>query len=185
MRLIVGLGNPGTRYQGSRHNLGFLCVDRMAKAWDIRLSDRRAKAALGQGHRAGHSVVLAKPRTFVNNSGESVAYLLTRFGAQPQDLLVVYDDMELPLGKLRIRPFGSDGGHNGIRSIISELKTQAFPRLRIGIGQPPPGQDWVSHVLGRFSEEEIPVIAEAEKRVVEAVDCLMEVNIETAMNRFN
>jgi PTH1 family peptidyl-tRNA hydrolase len=165
--------------------LGFRCVDRIAEAWDIRLSDRRAKAALGQGHRAEDRVVLAKPRTFVNNSGESVAYLLTRFGAQPQDLLIIYDDMELPLGKLRIRLSGSDGGHNGIRSIIAALKTQDFPRLRVGIGQPPPGDDWISHVLGRFSEEESPVISEAEKRVVEAADCLLEVNIDTAMNRFN
>lgn len=185
MRLIVGLGNPGTRYRSTRHNLGFRCLDRMAMKWEIHSSDRRAKAVLGRGHHAGQEVVLAKPRTFMNNSGEGVVYLLARFGAQPSDLLIVYDDMELPLGRLRIRTSGSDGGHQGIRSIIAALKTQDFPRLRVGIGQPPPGHDPISHVLGRFSEEESTVIARAVKEVVAAVDCLLEEDIDVAMNRFN
>ena len=185
MRLIVGLGNPGTRYRSTRHNLGFRCLDRMALKWEIHSSDRRAKAVLGRGRHAGQEVVLAKPRTFMNNSGEGVVYLLARFGAQPSDLLIVYDDMELPLGRLRIRTSGSDGGHQGIRSIIAALKTQDFPRLRVGIGQPPPGHDPISHVLGRFSEEESTVIAKAVKKVVAAVDCLLEENIDVAMNRFN
>ena len=185
MRLIVGLGNPGTRYRSTRLNLGFRCLDRMALKWEIHSSDRRAKVVLGRGHHSGQEVVLAKPRTFMNNSGESIVYLLARFGAQPSDLLIVYDDMELPLGRLRIRTSGSDGGHQGIRSIIAALKTQEFPRLRVGIGPPPPGHDPISHVLGRFSEEESTVIAKAVKEVVAAVDCLLEENIDVAMNRFN
>ena len=185
MRLIVGLGNPGTRYRSTRHNLGFRCLDRMALKWEIHSSDRRAKVVLGRGRHSGQEVVLAKPRTFMNNSGEGIVYLLARFGAQPSDLLIVYDDMELPLGRLRIRTSGSDGGHQGSRSIIAALKTQEFPRLRVGIGPPPPGHDPISHVLGRFSEEESTVIAKAVKEVVAAVDCLLEENIDVAMNRFN
>ena len=127
MWLIVGLGNPGDRYRNSRHNLGFWCIDSMASRWGITVNERRAKAVLGRGARAGQDVVLAKPRTFMNNSGEGVDYLLTRFAAPPTNLVIVYDEMELPVGTLRLRPSGSDGGHNGIRSIIAALHSQTFP----------------------------------------------------------
>ena len=185
MRIIIGLGNPGDRYRCTRHNIGFRCVDLMARQWDLPLSERRAKAVLGVGRHLEQDIVLAKPRTFMNNSGEGVAYLLTRFTAQPSDLITIYDDVALPLGKLRIRPAGSDGGHNGIRSIIAALKTQAFPRVRVGIG--PPALDWdqVSHLLTRFTQEEAPVINQAVTRVLEAVDCLLAEDIQIAMNRFN
>ncbi len=185
MRLIVGLGNPGDRYQHTRHNVGFRCIDLMAREWGISLSDRRAKAVLGRGNHLGQDVVLAKPRTFMNNSGEGVAYLLTRFGAKPDDLVVVYDEMDLPLGRMRIRPNGSPAGHNGIRSIISELGTPNFARIRVGIGHPDLRGAQVSHVLNRFSEEEAPEIARVVKQVSEAVDCLLEESITVAMNRFN
>ena len=185
MRLIVGLGNPGDRYQHTRHNVGFRCIDLMAREWGISLSDRRAKAVLGRGNHLGQDVVLAKPRTFMNNSGEGVAYLLTRFGAKPDDLVVVYDDMDLPLGRMRLRPNGSPAGHNGIRSIISELGTPNFARIRVGIGHPDLRGAQVSHVLNRFSEEEAPEIARVVKQVAEAVDCLLEESITVAMNRFN
>ena len=185
MLLIVGLGNPGTRYRCTRHNVGFRCVDLIARKWDIRQSERRAKAVLGRGNHAGKDIVLAKPRTFMNNSGEGVAYLLTRFAATPADLVVIYDEMELPVGRLRIRPSGSDGGHNGMRSIIAALNTQNFPRIRVGIGPPPPELGSISHVLGRFSQEESPQIAQSVKMVAEAVECLLEENIDVAMNRFN
>lgn len=201
MRLIVGLGNPGPRYRYSRHNVGFQCVDLLARKWGIRLSERRAKAILGQGQRLGQDIVLAKPRTFMNNSGEGVAYLLTRFAARPSDLVIIYDDMALPVGKLRVRPGGSAAGHNGVQSIITTLKTQTFPRIRVGIGQPPLQQgfdqaqprdqgrlleqDQVAHVLGQFSAAEAPLISEAVKRVAEVVDCLLEESIDAAMNRFN
>ena len=185
MRLIVGLGNPGDRYQHTRHNVGFRCIDLMAREWGISLSDRRAKAVLGRGNHLGQNVVLAKPRTFMNNSGEGVAYLLTRFGAKPDDLVVVYDEMDLPLGRMRLRPNGSPAGHNGIRSIISELGTPNFARIRVGIGHPDLRGAQVSHVLNRFSEEEAPEIARVVKQVAEAVDCLLEESITVAMNRFN
>jgi PTH1 family peptidyl-tRNA hydrolase len=185
MRLIVGLGNPGDRYQHTRHNVGFRCIDLMAREWGISLSDRRAKAVLGRGNHLGQDVVLAKPRTFMNNSGEGVAYLLTRFGAKPDDLVVVYDEMDLPLGRMRLRPNGSPAGHNGIRSIIGELGTPNFARIRVGIGHPDLRGAQVSHVLNRFSEEEAPEIARVVKQVAEAVDCLLEESITVAMNRFN
>ena len=185
MRLIVGLGNPSLHYRHTRHNTGFRCVDLMARKWCIPLRDRRAKAVLGQGQRGGQDVVLAKPRTFMNHSGDGVAYLLTRFGAGPSDLVVIYDDMSLPLGKLRVRPTGSDGGHNGIRSIIATLGTQAFPRVRVGIGPLPLGQDPVAYVLGQFTGSESTLLSQTANLVVEAVDCLLEETIDAAMNRFN
>ena len=185
MKIIVGLGNPGDRYRHTRHNVGFRCIDLMAREWGINLSERRAKAVLGRGNHLGQDLVLAKPRTFMNNSGEGVAYLLTRFGAKPDDLVVVYDEMDLPLGQMRIRPNGSPAGHNGIRSIISELRTPNFARIRVGIGHPDLRGAQVSHVLNRFSEEEAPEIARVVKQVAEAVDCLLEESITVAMNRFN
>ncbi len=185
MLLVVGLGNPGTRYTSTRHNVGFRFIDLLAKKAEIRLNDRRAKAVLGQGRIAGHEVVLAKPRTFMNNSGEGVEYLLARFGGRPAELLVVYDEMALPTGRIRLRASGSHAGHNGIRSIISAVQTDAFPRLRIGVGQPSNSGESVPHVLGKFSKEEEPLIAQAVQNAVSAVHCMLEESIDVAMNRFN
>ena len=185
MLIVVGLGNPGPRFRDSRHNVGFRVVDLISREWGIRTGERRPKAVLGEGYHAGRQVILAKPRTFMNNSGEGVAYLLTRFGAKPGNLLVVYDEMALPTGKLRLRPEGSDAGHNGMRSIIQSIGTIAFPRLRVGIGPPPEGLDSVSHVLGRFSDEEKGAIDEALTQAVAATACLAEEDIDTAMSRFN
>ena len=165
--------------------MGFRCVDLLAKRWDIPTKDRRAKAVLGQGYHSGREVVLAKPRTFMNNSGEGLTYLLTRFRARPQDLVVIYDEMELPLGRLRIRPEGSDGGHNGMKSIITALGTQDFPRIRVGIGPPAEGGASVPHVLGRFSVEEEVVVTETVRRVAAAVECILEEGIDAAMSQFN
>jgi PTH1 family peptidyl-tRNA hydrolase len=185
MQLIVGLGNPGLQYRHSRHNIGFRCIELMAKRWGIPLSDRRAKAVIGQGHHAGHEIVLAKPRTFMNNSGEGIAYLLTRFGSHPSDLVIIHDDLDIPLSKLRIRPDGSDGGHRGVRSIINNLGTQAFPRIRVGISRPLMGQDQISYVLDRCTDEEMRVTTESIEMVVQAVDCILHETIDAAMNRFN
>ena len=194
--IIVGLGNPGGRYRDTRHNVGFACVDRLAERWGIGLTDRRRTAVLGQGYRAGAPVVLAKPRTFMNLSGEAVAYLLARFGARPADLVVVYDEMALPLGRLRLRAQGSDAGHNGIKDIIRAVRTNRFPRLRIGIGAPGSGGDGdsnggggdggsVGHVLGRFAADEQPIAAAAIIRAAAAVECLLAEGIDIAMNRYN
>ena len=185
MLLVVGLGNPGSRYTSTRHNVGFRFIDLLAKKAEIRLNDRRAKAVLGQGRIAGHEVVLVKPRTFMNNSGEGVEYLLARFGGRPSELLVVYDEMALPTGRIRLRASGSHAGHNGIRSIISAVQTDGFPRLRIGVGQPSNSGESVPHVLGKFSKEEEPLIAQAVQDAVSAVHCMLEESIDVAMNRFN
>jgi len=185
MLLVVGLGNPGTRYTSTRHNVGFRFIDLLAKKAEIRLNDRRAKAVLGEGRISGHEVVLAKPRTFMNNSGEGIQYLMARFGGRPSELLIVYDEMALPTGRIRLRVAGSHAGHNGIRSIISAVQTDAFPRLRIGVGPPSNGGDSVPHVLGKFSKEEEPLIAQAVQDAVAAVRCLLEESIDVAMNRYN
>jgi PTH1 family peptidyl-tRNA hydrolase len=185
MQIIVGLGNPGDRHRDSRHNLGFRCVDLMSKQWDIPFSERRAKAVLARGRRHGQDVVLVKPRTFMNNSGEALTYLVDRFGVRPSGILVIYDDLELALGRLRIRIQGSGGTHNGMRSIVSALQTQEIPRLRVGIGSPPPGQETIPFVLGRFSGEESELVARSVSLAADAADCLLEENLDEAMNRFN
>ena len=149
------------------------------------MSDRRAKAVLGQGFLAGHEVILAKPRTFMNNSGECIEYLLDRFRGRPSDLLVVYDEMALPAGRIRLRSSGSHAGHNGIRSIISSIRTDNFPRLRIGVGLPERGESSIPYVLGRFSAEEEPLISRAVQNAVGAAYCLFESDIDTAMNSYN
>ena len=185
MLIVVGLGNPGTKYIASRHNVGFRFIDLLSKKSEIKLDDRRAKAVIGQGRIEGHDVVLAKPRTFMNNSGEGVEYLLARFGGRPTELLIVYDEMALPAGRIRLRATGSHAGHNGIRSIISSVQSEQFPRLRIGVGQPPQSGDSIPHVLGRFTKEEEPFIAQAVHDSAAAVECILKENIDIAMNRFN
>ena len=185
MLIVVGLGNPGAKFTASRHNVGFRFVDQLARKNEIRLNDRRAKAVMGRGQIYGQEVVLAKPRTFMNNSGEGVEYLLNRFGCQPSDLLVVYDEMALPAGRIRLRIRGSHAGHNGIKSIISYVQTENFPRLRIGVGQPEQGEPIIPHVLGKFNKEEESLIANAVQNAVEAVKCILEEDIDTAMNRYN
>lgn len=185
MKVIVGLGNPGDRYRNTRHNVGFHCVDLLARRWGIDVKERRAKAVLGRGRFQERDVVLAKPRTFMNRSGEAINYLVARFGVKPADIIIIYDEMDLPVGKIRIRPGGSPAGHNGIRSIIGEIHTQNFPRVRVGIGQPDMKGGQVSHVLNRFADEEASEIAGAIQRVADALECLLEENITVAMNRFN
>lgn len=180
----MGLGNPGPRYRDTRHNVGFGCVDLLAERWGITVNDRRRTTVLGQGYKDGLPVVLAKPRTFMNLSGESVAYLLARFGGKPTDLMVVYDEMALPLGRIRLRARGSDAGHNGIKDIIRTVHTIDFPRLRIGIGGPGISGS-VDHVLGRFSDDEAPAVNSAILRAAEAVECLLTEGIDIAMNRYN
>ena len=165
--------------------MGFQCLDAIAGRWGISTKERRAKAVLGRGYFGGEEVVLAKPRTFMNNSGDGISYLLTRFGGKPEDLVVIYDERALPLGRLRIRAEGSDAGHNGVKSIISSLHTEAFPRIRVGIGGPAQGQDSIPFVLGRFTADETKIISQAIDNVVAAVECILESNIDIAMNQFN
>ena len=185
MKLIVGLGNPGRKYAGTRHNVGFQCIDGISRHVGIPVSERRATTILGQGRLEGEEVVLAKPRTFVNGSGEAISYLVSRFSPSPGDLLIVYDDLDLPLGKVRIRPSGSAGGHRGVASVISVLNSQDFPRLRIGIGRPPAGMGEVKYVLGPFTREEKPLIDEALATARDAVMDILGHGLEWAMNRYN
>ena len=183
--VVVGLGNPGRQYLHSRHNVGFRCLDLVAQRHQVQLADRRRNATIGQGHIEDRPVVLAKPRTFMNRSGRAVRYLLDRFHGGVAQLLIVADDMDLPLGRLRLRPSGSSGGHLGLQSIIDELGSQDFPRLRIGIGRPGGATAPVAHVLGKFSSAEQLLEAEAVERAAQALVVFLAEGIETAMNRFN
>ena len=185
VRLLVGLGNPGLRYSNTRHNIGFKCVDHMARKWSVKLKDRRAKAVIGQGRVCDTDIALAKPRTYMNDSGAAVDYLMTRFAVSPEALLVVYDDIALPLGTIRVRRSGGDGGHNGVGSIIEHLGSKEFPRIRIGIGEPDEGVSYVEYVLGKFQKHEEKAIKPVIAVVADAVEVLLTEGIDTAMNRFN
>lgn len=184
-RIIVGLGNPGPRYAATRHNVGWRALDLLAAQLGVAVNERRPKAVLGVGYFAGGRVALAKPRTYMNNSGEAAQYLLARFGGGAAGLLVIYDEMALPVGRIRLRAAGSDAGHNGIRSIIGAVGGTGFPRLRIGIGAPPPGVVASDYVLGAFGDGESEAIAGAVERAAAAVRCVLEYGIDAAMNRFN
>ena len=183
--VVVGLGNPGPEYADTPHNLGFRLIDRLSGEHSIALSRRQRSAVVGDGEIEGHRVALAKPRTFVNRSGDAVRYLLARFRVAPGALLVVYDEIALEPGRIRLRTSGSAGGHNGVASIIETLGTQAFPRLRIGIGPPPEGVDQIDYLLSPMSDDRRASAAEALKLAAEAVVCHLTQGITTAMNRYN
>lgn len=181
---MLGLGNPGAEYAHTRHNVGFEVVDILASRHRIRLNLHRDHAHCGLGTIAEVPVLLAKPMTYMNRSGEAARALLQRYPLEPSRLLVIVDDVALPLGRIRVRPSGSDGGHNGLASIIGLLNTQAFPRVRVGIGSPPPGQ-MVEYVLSRFSPQEQEVMDEALQRAADAVETVLAEGVQSAMNRFN
>ena len=183
--IIVGLGNPEPQYLNTRHNAGWWLVDLLAERHRIDIKRAHSTTRLGIGKIDGHTVALAKPRTYVNRSGNAVNYLLTRFGVGRDSLLVVYDEIALDAGKLRLRPKGSAAGHNGMKSIIDALGSQDFKRLRIGVGQPPPGTDRVGWVLGEMSPEDQRLVDDAIHRAAAAIVSLMEDGVDTAMNRFN
>jgi len=187
MKLIVGLGNPGKEYSGSRHNVGFRCVTHLAKLHGIAFNRQQCRAKVGVGTIEGVDVVLAKPRTFMNASGESVRLLVQRFKVPLEDILIIHDDMDLPVGKIRLRERGSSGGHRGIESIISCLGSQDFPRIRIGVGRPAGEEDdeVINHVLGAFSSQERSIIDEVVPKVAEAVRCVLTEGLAAAMNKYN
>ena len=184
-KLVVGLGNPGGQYERTRHNVGFWCLDRLAGESSIPISTRHRLSVLGEGRIGGQAVALAKPRTFVNESGRAVTSLMSRYRARIDDLLVVYDDMDLAPGKMRIRHQGGPGGHRGMRSIIEALGSQEFARLRIGIGRPALDDDDVAHVLGKMSSEDRRLVDRAIERAAQAIVCLLTEGVDVAMNRFN
>lgn len=184
--LVVGLGNPGGRYRNTRHNAGGMAIEHLARKHAIAMDTRRANALVGTGSIEGTEVTLAIPQTFMNVSGGSVGPLARRTNTPTAKVLIVYDDLDLPLGKTRLRPYGSAGGHNGMRSVITALRTDRFPRLRIGIGRPEAsGRDAIGHVLGRFSPDEEAMLNEALSRTAECVEALVGEGLERAMNRFN
>lgn len=190
MHLIVGLGNPGPEFAGTRHNVGWMCVERLARRVGVNFDRYRFRAQLARWDADGRTVLLAKPLTFMNRSGEAVRPLVRFYKVRLDRLMVVYDDLDLPPGKIRIRPKGSAGGHHGMESIIEKLGTSDFPRLRIGIGRPVgPGAfdpDAVArYVLSPFSAAERPLIDAALDRAVEALLVWVGEGLEAAMNRFN
>jgi PTH1 family peptidyl-tRNA hydrolase len=190
-KLIVGLGNPGRKYAHNRHNVGSQCLDRLAQAHGLSFGSRilsrkgrRAKASLAPGKIADIEVVLAKPLTYMNLSGQAVKQLTSFYGLSLEDILVIHDDLDLSLGTIRLRPEGGSGGHKGILSIIEALGSQSFPRLRVGIGRPP-GNDAVSYVLSDFTGDEQIVLENVYERVVAAAKLFLREGIEAAMNAYN
>jgi len=185
MKIIVGLGNPGLRYRSTRHNIGFMVVQAVAQQRGVRLHRGRFKCSRGDGRIGKERVVLARPQAFMNRSGPCVAGLVGSLGCPLSDLLVISDDANLDLGKLRIRRGGSAGGHNGLDSVIQHLGTEDFPRLRLGVGRPPDGIDMMTYVLAAFRRSEWPVVHEAVARAAQAVETWVYHGVEEAMNRFN
>jgi peptidyl-tRNA hydrolase, PTH1 family len=184
--MVVGLGNPGREYAAHRHNIGFRVVDALARAHGGAFARRKgAKARVAEGRVGDCAILLVKPQTFMNLSGQSVVRLSRAHAIPPEQILVVYDDLDLPLGRLRLRPEGGSGGHKGMRSIIDALGTQAFPRLRVGIDRPPTGIDPTEYVLQPFDREEQPLVAEVVQRAVVAVESWLVEGILVAMDRFN
>jgi PTH1 family peptidyl-tRNA hydrolase len=184
MKLIVGLGNPGEEYEKTRHNVGWQVLDAFARKFRIEVTRHEKNALTGTGRVAGGSVMVAKPLTYMNLSGDAVKLLVNAYLEAPQDMIVVYDDIDLPTGKLRIRANGSSGTHNGMRSIISTIQTENFPRLRVGIGQQSEGR-LRDYVLDAFAPDEQPVIDRAIERAVDALLLFVRGDLKRAMNQFN
>lgn len=183
MYLIVGLGNPGKEYAGTRHNIGFEAVDYIADKYNIELNRIKFKGIFGEGMINGKKVILLKPTTYMNLSGESIREVVNFYKISNEDIIVIYDDISLEVGRLRIREKGSHGGHNGIKSIIANLSTDVFPRVKIGVGGPK--GDLVSHVLGKFSNSEIEILRETIIATSEAVSTMITKDTNEAMNKFN
>ena len=186
MFIIVGLGNPTKEYDGTRHNIGFRCIDALADRYDIRIGTIEHKALVGKGMIDGNKVILAKPLTYMNLSGESVRELTDYYKADPEsELIVISDDIELPPGYIRVRPKGSAGGHNGLKNIIALTGTENFARVRIGVGQKPPKTDLAAHVLGRFKSEDSEKVSESIDNAIEAIRLILSDKLPEAMNKYN
>ena len=193
MKLIIGLGNPGQGYVNSRHNMGFICLNHFARTHGIRFDRKQGKARIGIGEIAGNEVVVARPQTYMNLSGQAVSRLISRFKLGLDGLIVIHDDLDLPPGKIRIRRGGGFAGHKGIESITAELGSQDFTRIRVGIGRPPVVEgsaeiteaDIVSYVLSDFTPDEKQTITQVIPRVSEAILCLLTEGLTAAMNKYN
>ena len=185
MKLIVGLGNPGAKYRGTRHNLGFEVVDEVARRHDLEFTTSPTDAVIARETGTNGRLILAKPLTFMNRSGYAVDVLSRYFDVETSNILVVLDDVNLSLGRLRARPDGSDGGHNGLQSVILSLGTKEFPRMRMGVGRGPGQRDISGYVLTRFADEEVVSVNELIIRTSDAVDLFIKSGIIPVMNRFN
>ncbi len=184
MKLIVGLGNPGAEYVGTRHNIGFEVIDALARRHSIAVAKRNFKAVYGEGMIGGEKVLLARPMTYMNLSGEAVSAIARFYKIETPDIIIVLDDIALAVGRLRLRFKGSSGGQNGLDNIIKHLGTQEVLRVRIGVGNAPPG-DMRGHVLSRFRKEETPLVEEAVQLASDAIECAIKEGFDIAMNRFN
>ncbi len=186
MYIIAGLGNPDKQYEGTRHNVGFDVIDRIADKYNISVDGRKHRAFIGKGIIGGQKVILVKPQTYMNLSGESILSLVDYYKIdEEQELIVIYDDISLDVGQLRIRAKGSAGGHNGIKNIIACLGTQVFPRIKVGVGEKPKGYDLADYVLGHFSKAEKELMNEGYDNAVRAVEMIISGRMDEAMNEFN
>ncbi|MBB6284456.1 aminoacyl-tRNA hydrolase [Geobacillus subterraneus] len=185
MKLFVGLGNPGKEYEQTRHNIGFFVIDELAKRWNVSLKAAKFRGLFGTTSVFGEKVALCKPLTYMNLSGECVRPLIDFYGIAVEDVVIIYDDLDLPPGKIRLRLKGSSGGHNGVKSLIRHLGTEQFKRIRIGIGRPTNGQPVADYVLGRFTEEERRAVAEAVARAADACEQTVTTPFIQVMNDFN
>ena len=185
MKLIVGLGNPGKQYEHTRHNIGFDVIDALADKWDASLNQTKFNGMFATVHRPEGKVILLKPLTYMNLSGECVRPLMDYFDIDVEDVIVIYDDLDLETGKLRLRQKGSAGGHNGIKSLIQHLGTQQFDRIRVGVSRPPAGMKVADYVLAKFSKEDAPIVEDAIKKSCDAVEASLTKPFLDVMNHFN
>lgn len=185
MYYIVGLGNPGLKYENTRHNVGFLTIDYLARKHNIDVRKSKFKSLYGQGNISGHKVMLVKPQTFMNNSGEAVRDLKNFYKFDSDKLIVIYDDIDIDFGSIRIRKKGSAGTHNGMKSIIYQIKDDKFPRIKIAVGKKPEYMDLANFVLSGFSEKEVSVIRDEIDLAAKSIETIIENDIDSAMNKFN
>jgi len=185
VKIIIGLGNPGRKYEDTRHNVGFMAIDKISNQWGLPVQHAKFRAIVGEGRIETEKVLLVKPQTYMNLSGESVAEILKFYKLTPDDLLVIYDDLDLPTGQLRLREKGSAGGHNGIKSLIQHLGTQEFKRIKVGIGRPEPGRSVSDYVLQAFSAAEKPLIDQAVEHAADAAVMWTRDPFVKVMNHYN
>ena len=185
MFIIAGLGNPDEKYQGTRHNVGFDVVDRLAEKYQIAVDTKKHRALIGKGVIEGQKVLLAKPQTYMNLSGESIRDIADFYKIPAENIIIIYDDISLEVGQLRIRKKGSAGGHNGIKNIIALLGTQEFPRIKVGIGSKPEGWDLADYVLSKYSKAERECLRDAQQDVAGAAALMVHDDVDGAMNQYN
>jgi PTH1 family peptidyl-tRNA hydrolase len=185
MYIIAGLGNPGKEYAGTRHNAGFSVIDELADKYNISIDTAKHKGMIGKGSIAGEKVLLVKPMTYMNLSGECIREVIDYYKADIDDLIVIFDDISLEPGKLRLRAKGSAGGHNGIKSIIAQLGSDQFKRIKFGVGDKPKGWDLADWVLGRFPSDEFDALREGNEKACQAVECIIAEGMQSGMNKFN